>query len=98
MARRSKQEWFALFEAHEKSGISAAEFCREHQLCAKYFSLRKQQLGWALQQSRTFLPIVITPDTEGGKDSLELRWGEMGLSIPSTLSPLWVSQLMKALQ
>ena len=44
MAKRSKSEWRTLFEEHDASGLSAAEFCRQHGVDAKYFSLRKRQL------------------------------------------------------
>jgi len=44
MAKRSKSEWYSLFEEHDASGLSAAEFCRQRSIDAKYFSLRKRQL------------------------------------------------------
>jgi len=46
MIKRSEAQWFELFEKHERSGLSAAQFCRDENLCPKYFSLRKKQLGW----------------------------------------------------
>ena len=47
MIKRSRGEWQALFAKHDASGLSSTEFCREHSLCPKYFSLRKRQLGWS---------------------------------------------------
>jgi len=47
MIKRSRAEWQALFAKHDASELSSAEFCREHSLCPKYFSLRKRQLGWS---------------------------------------------------
>ena len=44
MAKRSKSEWRTLFEEHDASGLSAAAFCRERGVDAKYFSVRKRQL------------------------------------------------------
>ena len=45
MTRRSKAEWLGLIEAHQHSGLSAAEFCRRNQLDPKYFSLRRRELS-----------------------------------------------------
>ena len=48
MARRTKEQWRALIEAQQSSGLTAAEFCRQHDIDAKYFSLRRRQLSQAM--------------------------------------------------
>lgn len=45
MTRRSMKDWRALVEAQARSGLTAAEFCREHGVNPQYFSLRKKALG-----------------------------------------------------
>ena len=45
MRKRSADEWRALFEAQTESGLTAAQFCRERDICPKYFSLRRKVLG-----------------------------------------------------
>ena len=45
MVRRTESQWGVLFEAQQNSGLNVAQFCRQHKLNAKYFSLRKQQLS-----------------------------------------------------
>ena len=42
--RRSKAEWQALVLEQQDSGLIASEFCRQKDINAKYFSLRKQAL------------------------------------------------------
>jgi len=42
--RRTKAQWQALIEEHAQSGLTAVEFCRQHGINDKYFSLRKQSL------------------------------------------------------
>lgn len=44
MTRRTQAEWHELIEQQRESGLTAAEFCRQHSVNAKYFSLRKQKL------------------------------------------------------
>ena len=45
MVRRTERQWRDIFEAQQDSGLNVAQFCREHKLNAKYFSLRKRQLS-----------------------------------------------------
>jgi len=54
-ARRSKEDWQELILRQANSRLSAQQFCRNHGVCPKYFSLRKKQLG--LRQS-AFVPIL----------------------------------------
>jgi hypothetical protein len=45
MVRRTEKQWRDIFEAQQDSGVNVAQFCRQHKLNAKYFSLRKRQLS-----------------------------------------------------
>ena len=42
--RRSQAVWLSLIQQQIESGITAAEFCRQHNLNDKYFSKRKREL------------------------------------------------------
>ena len=44
MNKRTPEQWHQLFATWKASGLSQARFCKEHQLCPKYFSLRRRQL------------------------------------------------------
>lgn len=59
MIRRSKEQWLSLFQQQTDSGLSAAEFCKQHALCDKHFSLRKKQLLAA-----NFIPVIVKPKKE----------------------------------
>jgi len=60
MAKRSKSEWHTLFEEHNASGLSAAAFCRQRGVDAKYFSVRKRQLK--ASSSASFIEVKPTVD------------------------------------
>lgn len=45
MNKRTPEQWHKLFTAHQASGLSQAQFCKEHNLCPKHFSLRRRQLN-----------------------------------------------------
>ena len=55
MSRRTKAQWRELIEQQQSSGLIAAEFCRQHSINAKYFSLRKRQLSDA---KATFVRVI----------------------------------------
>ena len=45
MNKRTPEQWHTLFAAQKASGLSQAQFCKQHKLCPKYFSLRRRQLS-----------------------------------------------------
>lgn len=91
MVRRSEAQWRGLFEAHAQSGLSAVAFCKEHQLCPRYFSLRKRQL---LQPGSPFVEAVASKSEEA---SIRLRYRDTVLHLGGDVSPQWVAQLIRAL-
>ncbi len=101
MTKRTRAEWLSLFAKHQTSDMTAAAFCRQHQLCPKYFSLRKKQLQWipseaaqCAQPPPAFVPArVAVPRAH----PIELTWQSAQLSLPGNVPPQWVAQLMKAL-
>lgn len=52
MVQRTTEQWHALFSAQAQSGLSQAQFCKEHGLDRKYFSVRKRQLKWGEHDTR----------------------------------------------
>jgi cell fate regulator YaaT (PSP1 superfamily) len=98
MIRRSKEQWLSLFQQQTESGLSAAEFCKQHELCDKYFSLRKKQL-----LVDNFIPVVVRPQkpktvsTPEAKTGMQCRLGNCVLQFESLPDAAWVSQLIKAL-
>jgi hypothetical protein len=58
MIRRNKEQWLSLFQQHADSGLTAAEFCKQHDVDQAYFSLRKKQL-LSPSAETTFVPVAI---------------------------------------
>ncbi len=98
MIRRSKEQWLSLFQQQTDSGLSAAEFCKQHALCDKHFSLRKKQLLAA-----NFIPVIVKPKKEKivsipeKKMGMQCRLGSCVLQFESLPDVAWLSQLIKAL-
>ena len=101
MKRRRKEEWQELILRQAESGLSAQQFCRNHDVCPKYFSIRKKQLG--LRQS-AFVPVLQSkranseiPATTLKSASLVLRHGECCLHFESMPDSTWLAQLVREL-
>ena len=58
MNKRSRSQWQALFSAHQQSGLSQSQFCKQHKLCPKYFSLRRKQLNGEPTKATTASPLI----------------------------------------
>jgi len=99
--KRSELEWKRLFTDQLQSGLSAAAYCREHKLCAKYFSLRRRQLGFD-QDVKVVKPateafVEVTPTTSR-PELIEIIQGSMHLRVPLSVSPEWLASLVTQLR
>ena len=101
MKRRNKEEWQELILRQTESGLSAQQFCRDNNVCPKYFSIRKKQLG--LRQS-AFVPVLQSKRTKPEAlattlkfASFILRHGGCCLHFEATPDLTWLAQLMEEL-
>ena len=58
MTKRTPEQWHQLFADWRASGLSQAQFCKQHKLCPKYFSLRRRQLNGNDSQPKTLSPMI----------------------------------------
>jgi len=97
ITRRSQAEWVALFESQTKQSLSNAEFCRQNKLCAKYFSKRKQDLGYKAQSLSTFSQLSISSKSDFIAPTLTLIHGQSKLIFSSQPSVEFMARLLMAL-
>ena len=101
--RRSKQQWLELIQAQQSSGVSIAEFCREHDLSLKYFYARRsdwlksQSTKTDLQPSAFSKVTVAKTHIHNSNESISLTVGKATLSIPSSIDVIWLAKLMAQL-
>lgn len=102
MKKRSQDEWRKLLASHTASGMSARQFCRERQLCPKYFSLRKKQLGLREGESpfvRARLTTVVTHtavEENTVTQALVFRQGKGSLHFSILPDLEWLARLLSA--
>lgn len=95
MIKRSEDQWRALFEAHSRSGLSAAAFCRERNLSANYFSVRRRQLSGETvkRKDAPFVAARVLPSPA----VIEVQAGLVRLRLPGSVSAEWLAALIRGL-
>lgn len=103
MERRSNEQWRELFSQHDTSGVSAVVFCQQHNLCPKYFSLRRKQLMKNNGEVETgFVRAQVKQETKRQPSdviatSLIIQCNAGQLVFGTLPQPGWLAQLLKAL-
>jgi len=87
MSRRTKAQWRKLIEQQKVSGLTAAEFCRQNSVNAKYFSVRKRQLS---DESKPFVQVMPSHSNQAElrPKAIKLRFIELDLPQASLLESL----------
>ncbi|WP_444996829.1 IS66 family insertion sequence element accessory protein TnpA [Aliikangiella sp. IMCC44359] len=94
MNKRSEQEWLSLFKQHDESGLTAAAFCRENRLCAKYFSKRKLDLNWKAERLQGTQSFIRVNRPKSRPTQIEMKVGELQLSLPDSVEANWLAKLV----
>jgi len=100
MTKRTAEQWQTLFQAQQRSGLSAAAFCKANSLCPKYFSLRRRQLNVATVKSKPvsgFVKVQSPSLIPSNTDAIVLQ-GQFGrVSLPVHISSQWLAALLRDL-
>jgi hypothetical protein len=103
MKRHSNEQWRELFAQHDTSGVSAAEFCKQNNLCPKYFSLRRKQLIKKNSEIETgFVRAQVKQETKRKTSgsmttSLTIHCNAGQLVFGALPQPGWLAQLLRDL-
>ncbi len=99
MTRRTKADWRALIAAQQKSGLTAAAFCRERGLPVNYFCRVRNQLRLSEveKQAPRFVPVSVTRLNAADKIIVRTEGGAT-VEVPFGIEPRWVAQLLHALR
>lgn len=95
MKKRTKAQWLELIQQQQASGQTQAQFCREHGVCPRYFSLRKKQLSQP-EKAKPFVQAKRTLPVGNGR-FLTLRTATTELVLHQALSSQEIALLVKAL-
>lgn len=100
--RRSKQQWLDLLSQQQSSGLSPAEFCRQHNIPPKRFyyhasKSRKPKLTDTMAPVFWSAKVASDKSFEPNIEGLRFKHGANELFLPATISPRWIAELITAL-
>jgi len=100
MKSRTHQQWRELFKQQADGELSVAAFCKEHGIGQSYFYKRKSDLAVKNNERPTnnFIKLKsqkknITPVSS----SIKLQYQQIRLMLPTSISPGWLAEFIKAL-
>jgi hypothetical protein len=99
MTRRTKDDWKALIQQQADSQLSVAEFCQQHNLGQTYFYKRKSDLKRLSKASPKEAFIKVSkPNIKSSQNlAIRMQYQQSRISVPVSVSPLWLAELIKAL-
>jgi len=89
-----------MVSAVSQSKLIANEFCRERELCPRYFSKRKKQLGFGVLQQQPATKLVKIHRAKpiaAMAEVIILQHGGTQMKVPCNQSPQWLADLVRAL-
>ena len=94
MTQRTKTQWQALIAQQRSSGKSIKIFCQEQNLSYGYFNSVKSKLNQTKASAPGFVKVK---PVHTNASALTIRHHDVQISIPASISPSWVAELVKGL-
>ena len=100
---RTHAQWHQLFQELHTSGQDEGAFCTAHGIARQYFRLRRRELSGvdgvspAARAPSAFVPVSVPPG-RSSTGALELRHGATCLTLPVSVAPRWLAELLHALE
>ena len=93
---RSQEQWQTLIDDQQTSGLTIIDYCQQQELSISSFYAVKKKLSLT---SGNFVRAKITQQVEliEEKALITLSIGKANVSLPSTTSATYLSQLLRAL-
>lgn len=96
------KHWWSHIEAWQKSGLSQAAYCRQHQLNSRTFAARLSDYRRATEEEK---PVLIPVTLTEASDELNYKPTKIALyciqghrlELPETISAQWLSALLRGL-
>jgi hypothetical protein len=99
MKSRTHQQWRELFKQQADGHLSVAAFCKQHGIGQSYFYKRKSDLTVKNSERLTtnFIKVKPQPKNITPTASIKLQYQQTRLHLPTTISPRWLAEFIKAL-
>jgi len=98
--KERRQQWKARIEAYRASGLSAKEFCRQHNITTRqlYYWLRKETLKEQTGNTVQWLPVSLSSKEDISEDNLlTLKVGPAVIEVREGFNEELLLQVVKVL-
>jgi len=97
MKEQTKRKWLTIIQRQQKSGLIAAQFCRNENIGENYFSyIKKRLLKECESNTQEFAKVNIT-EAPMCKESMACIYKNSTLKFKILPDPKWLSQLLSSL-
>lgn len=97
MSKYRKYQWPQLFAEYEQSGQTQAEFCKQHGISPKYFSLKLAKRNALPKPSNSVFTQASVESLPIQTGSLMLEVGNCKIHCPSSMPTVGIISLIKEL-
>lgn len=100
MGRKQTKNWPSLISQQQQSGLTVAEFCREHKLTRSNFYHQLAQLKLSTQTNISppaFIKLTSSPVSTSSANKLRLNYHQVFIDLPHDVSAQWLAQLLRSL-
>ena len=107
MTKRSHEDWAALIKQQPTSGLSIANYCRQHKLSTSSFYTRKAAIDDSGTQKIEIEPFVkatvaasteVIPQPDSSEHTISLQHQTGTWTFPSSLPASYLLEIIKGLQ
>lgn len=94
MTRRTQEQWLALFDEQQSSGLNNTAFCKTKNISPTYFSLRRSQLKPKATKADNPSSAFVVARVQTHTPFIEVEYRHTRLKLPASLSATWLAQFV----
>lgn len=95
MKRRSREEWQDLISQFKSSGQTQSQFCKENDLCARYFSQKKKQLSGE-EANGSFIKLNRDSLLLTNASRIVIYANGIRVELPCSTSPMYLANVIES--
>lgn len=98
MRIETQKKWRTLIKQHADSNLSIGQFCKDKRISqACFFKYRKNLLTTVNTDTRTAFVKLQPAKVSDSCDTIKIQYHNSTLSLPATIAPDWIANLLKTL-
>ena len=94
----TQEKWQAFIQQQSKSGLTITQFCKVNSISPTcFFKYRKILQATVIADTRTAFVKIQPPKASSSCNTIKIQYQDSTLSLPTTIEPVWIASLLKAL-